>query len=83
MAILDTHKAIETLRKLSFSKEQAEGIISTVNQQNSDLVTKSFLKTELATIRKEITQLEARLTNRMYAGFTVLGAFLTAIKFFG
>ena len=80
VAILDTHAAIEALRKVSFTKKQAEAVVDLHAEGRENLVTKDFFKRELT---KELALLETKLTNRMYTGFTILGAFFTALKFFG
>lgn len=78
MAIaIDTDKAVQALVKVGFKKEQARTMINELLLAGDDLVSKDFLRSELA-------HLESRLTARIYGGqIAAVVAVVGVLKFFG
>jgi hypothetical protein len=72
---IDTLKALEMLVNKGFAKEQATAIVEIVAESDDELVTTTELKTELSL-------LESRITNKIYAvGLTIAAVVLAAAVF--
>ncbi len=71
---LDTYKTIQKLQTKGFSLEQAEGVVEALTE--SELVTKSELKTELAGLRTDIYRAMMVQTG------TVIGALIALLSLF-
>lgn len=71
----DSLKAAEEFQDAGMPSEQAKAVARAMQQRNEDHVTNKDLKTA-------ISQLEARLTNRLYAALGILFTALVAVRFF-
>ena len=54
MALLNTHNTVKKFIKHGFSEDQAEVIVEAINDQNTQLVTKSDLNIAIARLESKI-----------------------------
>jgi len=69
--ILDTYKAVENLVSKGIKKEHAIALTKMINDQNSDLATKSDLalvrselKSDIATVKKDIENIKEQMATK-------------------
>jgi len=54
MALIDTHTTVKKFIKHGFSEEQAEVIVETINEKNTELVTKNDLNIALLELKTDL-----------------------------
>lgn len=78
---LGTHGSYKALLARGFNEQPAEGIIEVLNVSGSGYITNSDLEREVARVRTEIKDSEARLTKLIYVNtFTIIGAILGIVS---
>ena len=71
----DSLRAAEEFQDAGMPPEQAKAVARAMQLRNEDHVTNKDLKTA-------VSQLEARLTNRLYVALGILFTALVAVRFF-
>lgn len=65
--IMDTYKAVEKLVSIGVKKEHAVALTEIINEQNSDLATKSdiaLVKKDIDLVKKDIERLEEKMATK-------------------
>ena len=73
MIITDTHKAIRIIADSGVPDKQAEAIVSAMNDQGADIVTKEYLDMKL---KVELKDQENRIVWKMLALFIAFAALI-------